>query len=831
MKKTVILIIDDDPTLRKTLVDILQLKGYDTLTAGDGAEGLSLLLKNGADLALIDLELPDISGLDLLSRIRTNHPTTAVIILTGNASLESAIEATSRGAYSYLTKPYEIDQLMVQIRRAIEKQRADSALRESEAKFRGLLEAAPDGMVIVNDEQKIIMVNKQFEEMFGYDRSEVIGRNLGILIPPRFVHHQNYGRKYFLSPGKKLLGQDREFYALRKDGSEFPMEINLSPLETLDGLIVSAAIRDVSERKSYVERLDYLDNHDRLTDLPNRVLLGDRLSQAMLNAERHRRQVAVLFIDLDSFKSINNSLGHDMGDRVLKLIAARLTACIRASDTVARQRSDKFVIVLSVLAENDDAVQVTRKIQAAVSLPVEIDAQLIEISCCIGICLYPKDGKDAQTLLKKAELAVGHAKEQGPKTLQFFTDELNNRGATCITMDRCLRQALENDELAVHYQPQLDLISGRITGVEALLRWQSPELGMIPPSRFIPLAEETGLIIAIGEWVLRTAARQNRKWQDAGFPPLTMAVNLSPRQFWYPGINRTITEVLHDSGLEPHHLEIEITESMVMRDVENAIAMMKELKRLGVQISMDDFGTGYSSLSHLKRFPFDKLKMDISFVREMTFDPGSAAIAKTIIAMAHNLNLRVIAEGVETEGQLSSLRAHGCDEMQGFYFSRPLPPEEIEQMLREKRRLTFPREGSTHPERTLLLVDDETRVITTMERILNDEGYQILSTTRASQGFELLATNRVGVVLCDIRMPGMSGIEFFNRVRQLHPKTIRIAMSGEADMAMVADAINKGSIYKFLTKPIDNKMLRHILKRAFRDFESESTTGEQSVSY
>ncbi len=825
MKKTVILIIDDDPNLRKTLVDILQVKGYETLAAGDGAEGLSVLQKNAVDLALIDLGLPDISGLDLLSRIRTDHPATAVIILTGNASLESAIEATSRGAYSYLKKPYEIDQMMVQIRRAVEKQRADSALRESEAMFRGLLEAAPDGMVIANDEQEILMVNRQFEEMFGYDRSEVIGRNLGILIPPRLNHHQNYDREYFLSPGKKLMGQDGEFYALRKDGSEFPMEINLSPLETLDGLIVSAAIRDVSERKGYEARLDYLDNHDRLTDLPNRILLGDRLGRALLNADRHRLQGAVLFLDLDKFKYINNSLGHDMGDRLLKLIAARLTACIRASDTVARQRSDKFVIVLSDLAEKDDAVQVTRKIQAAVSQPVEIDAQLIEISCCIGICLYPKDGKDVQTLLKKAELAVAIAKEQGPKTLQVFTDELDNRGATCITMERCLRRALENDELSVHYQPQLDLLSGRITGVEALLRWQSPELGMIPPSRFIPLAEETGLIITIGEWVLRTAARQSRKWQDAGLPPLTMAVNLSPRQFWYPGISRTITEVLHDSGLDPHQLEIEITESMIMRDVENAIDMMKELKRLGVQISMDDFGTGYSSLSHLKRFPFDKLKMDISFVREMTFDPGSAAIAKTIIAMAHNLNLRVIAEGVETEGQLSSLRAQGCDEMQGFYFSRPLPPDEIEQMLREERRLTFPREGSTHPERTLLLVDDEALVITAMERILNDEGYQILSTTRASLGFELLATNRVGVVLCDIRMPGMSGIEFFNRVRRLHPKTIRIAMSGYADMAMVADAINKGSIYKFLTKPVDNKMLRHILKKAFRDFES--TPGEQ----
>jgi len=827
MKKTVILIIDDDPNLRKTFADILQSKGYESLTAGDGAEGPSVLQKNAVDLVLLALEVPDISGLDLLSRIRSDHPATAVIILTGNATADSAMEAIDRGAFSCMKKPYETDLMMIQIRSIIEKQRADAARRESEVKFRGLLEAARDGMVIVNDQQEILMVNKQFEEMFGYDLSEVIGRNLEIIVPPRFSHHQNYDREYFLSLGETLMGQDGEFYALRKDGSEFPMELNLSPLETLDGFIIFAAIRDVSERKRYEAQLNYLSNHDKVTELPNRILLGDRLSQALLNADRHRRLVAVLFLDLDNFKLINDSLSHDRGDRLLKIIAERLTTSVRAGDTVARQESDNFVIVLPDLVESEDAFLVAQKIQIVVNQPVEIDTRIFEVSCCIGISVHPKDGKEVKALLENAELALAHAKKQGPKSLQFFTNELNNKVVPSTTMEICLRRAMENDELSVHYQPQLDLISGRITGVEALLRWQNLELGSIPPSQFIPLAEETGLIIPIGEWVLRTAARQSRKWQDAGLPPLTMAVNLSPRQFWYPGISRTITEVLHDSGLEPHQLEIEITESMIMQDVENAIAMMKELKRLGVQISIDDFGTGYSSLSYLKRFPFDKLKIDISFVREVTSDPGSAAIAKTIIAMAHNLNLRVIAEGVETEGQLSSLRTHGCDEMQGFYFSRPLPPDKIEQMLREERRLTFPREGSTHPERTLLLVDDETLVITAMERILSDEGYQVLSTTEANLGFELLATNRVGVVLCDIRMPEMSGIEFFNRVRRLHPKTIRIAMSGYADMAMVADSINKGSIYKFLTKPVDNKTLRHILKRAFRDFESESTTGEQ----
>ncbi len=396
-----------------------------------------------------------------------------------------------------------------------------------------------------------------------------------------------------------------------------------------------------------------------------------------------------------------------------------------------------------------------------------------------------------------------------------------------MTMEKYLRRALENDELSLHYQPQVDMAGGRMTGIEALLRWQNPDLGMVSPADFIPLAEETGLIIPIGEWVLETACRQNRKWQDAGFPPLVVAVNLSPRQFWYPGIIRTITRTLQDSGLEPRYLELEITEGMVMRDVENAMAMLNELKGLGIQLAMDDFGTGYSNLSYLQRFPFDKIKMDISFVREVTHDPGCAAIAKTIIALAHNLDLRVIAEGIETEGQLSYLRARRCDEMQGFYFSKPLPARDLEQLFREGRLLVFPKEDSSQPERTLLLVDDEKSILTLLEQILSKDGYRILSTTSTSQAFELLATNRVGVVLCDQRMPGMGGIEFLSRVSRIHPGTIRIAMSGYADMDMVTGAINQGAIYKFLTKPMDYKMLRHSIAKAFERFESASA-GEQA---
>ena len=823
MNTAVILIIDNDSHLRKTLADILKVNGYSALAAGNGAEGLALLEANAVDLALIDLGLPDISGLDLLSRVGAEHPPTAAIVLTGNATLESAIEATNRGAFSYLVKPYEIGQLMLQIRRAIEKQQAETALRKSEAKFRGLLESAPDGMVIVGGGQKILMVNRQFETLFGYDRSEVVGRNLEMLIPARFARrHREYHIEYFRSPAHRLMGQEKEFYALRKDGSEVPVEVSLSPLETPEGLIVSAAIRDITERKNYQARLAYQANHDMLTGLPNRNLLMDRLHQALLHAERRHREMAILFVDLDHFKFINDSLGHGVGDRLLQAVAERLAASVRQNDTVTRLGNDDFVIILSDLAGGEDTAGVAQKIQAAVGMPFDIDGHDLTVSCTIGISIHPKDGKDGQTLVKNAELAMFRGKERGRGTFRFFTDELHDRVMGRMTMEKYLRRALENQELSVAYQPQVDLTGGRVFGGEALLRWQNPDQGMVPPSRFIPLAEETGLILPIGEWVLETACKQNKLWQDMGLPSLVISVNLSPRQFWHPDLTRIIVRILGDSGLNPRCLELELTEGMVMRDVESAVAMLDELKGLGLQLSMDDFGTGYSSLGYLVRFPFDKLKMDISFVREVTSNPSSAAIARTIIAMAHNLNLKVIAEGIESEGQLGYLRDHGCDEMQGFYFSKPLTADDFERLLREDRKLAFPPESSPHPERTLLLVDDESHVVESLERVLREDGYRILSTTDPLRGFELLATNRVGVVLCDQQMAAMSGTEFLHRVSGLYPGTVRIAMSGYADLAMVTESINRGAIYKFLTKPFSNEVLRQAIARAFEKLEWES---------
>jgi EAL domain-containing protein (putative c-di-GMP-specific phosphodiesterase class I) len=461
---------------------------------------------------------------------------------------------------------------------------------------------------------------------------------------------------------------------------------------------------------------------------------------------------------------------------------------------------------------------VARKILEGISLPIIINELELGISCSIGISVYPKDGQDAQTLLKNADAAMFRVKEKGRGDFGFFTAELNERAMTRMTMEKHLRKALEKEELLLHYQPQVELNTGRIIGMEALLRWQSGALGMVPPGHFIPVAEETGLIVPIGEWVLQMACRQNKAWQDAGLPHLVIAVNLSVRQFQKKDISATVARILGETGLAPHCLELEVVESMVMHDVVNASALLNELKSLGVLLAIDDFGTGYSSLSYLKRFPFSKLKIDISFVRDITVEPESAAIAKSIIAMGHALNLRVIAEGIETEGQLSYLRNHGCDEMQGFFFSRPIPASDFEKMLRENRHLDIPTKELSS-ERTLLMVDDEPNVLAALTRVLQEDAYRVLTATSATDGFEILATNHVCVVISDLRMPRMHGIEFLERVKDLYPETIRIVLSASTDLDSARDAINRGAVFKFIAKPWNDEQFRETIREAFRYYK------------
>jgi diguanylate cyclase (GGDEF)-like protein len=446
-------------------------------------------------------------------------------------------------------------------------------------------------------------------------------------------------------------------------------------------------VQDVTEFQRAQERLNYLAHYDTLTGLPNRLLLQDRLNLAMAEADRRDRVVAVMFLDLDRFKIINDTLGHDVGDALLKSVAERLTTCVRAGDTISRLGGDEFTVILANVAHVDDVARVAQKIIDSFAPPFNIAGRELFMSTSIGITLYPFDDDKLDSLLRNADAAMYHAKEMGRNTFQFYTAELNRRTAKRLQLETALRHALERNELLLHYQPQVNLKTGKIIGAEALLRWQHPEMGLIPPLDFIPLAEETGLIVPIGEWVLRTACRQAQAWHRAGFPRFQVAVNLSGRQLQHRDLAKLVKKVLKETGLNPRHLDLELTESLLMHNTGETLAAMEELHTHGAAFSMDDFGTGYSSLAYLKRFPIDTLKIDQSFVRDIPTDPDDAAIAQAIIAMAHSLGIRVIAEGVETAKQLAFMRAHQCDGMQGYYFSKPVPAEAMTRLLQEDRRL------------------------------------------------------------------------------------------------------------------------------------------------
>jgi diguanylate cyclase (GGDEF)-like protein/PAS domain S-box-containing protein len=707
-----------------------------------------------------------------------------------------------------------------------------AAVVEEQREFlESLVQQSAVPIFVLSPEHRVLKWNRACEELTGIRAHEMLGKDepwkafypkkrpvlASIVISgdleKAHEHHCAFNKSSVIPEGLQAEGWFKHL-----NGLDRYIVFNAAPIRNGRGelLAVIETLEDITQRKRYEEQLEYQANHDALTGLPNRNLLSDRIRQALLISRRSHQEVAVFVLDLDNFKQIYNKLGHDVGDELLKMVAQRLNGCVRAGDTVARQGGDEFVAVISAQALSDTAPLIAGEIMEAIAQPLHINGHELSVTISIGISIFPKDGEDEQTLVKNAEVAMYRAKDQGHNIFQFYTDEMNAKSLARMTLEHHLRRALERDELTLHYQPKVNLSSGQISGMEALLRWQSPELGTVAPEAFIPLAEETGLIVPIGAWVLKSACAQNKAWQDAGLPLLSVAVNLSPRQFRQHNIASLIEESLRETGLDPHFLELEITESMVMQDVDRVASVLNELKRLGVYLAMDDFGTGYSSLGYLKRFPFDKLKIDQSFVRDITCDPNNAAIAKAVIAMAHSLHLKVIAEGVETQGQLNYLHRHGCDEMQGYYFSRPVPAGEFERLLLERRHLPAAVLTEGCQGKTVLVVDDDDGIAGVLQRLLLLEGYIVLSATSALEGFELLSLNRVAVIISDFRMPGMNGAEFLGRVKELYPDTVRIMLSGYADLESVTDAINVGAIYKFLSKPWREDDIREQVGEAFR---------------
>jgi len=565
------------------------------------------------------------------------------------------------------------------------------------------------------------------------------------------------------------------------------------------------------------EELNYLAYYDLLTGLPNNTLFRDRLAQFIHGAKHDHSIAVVIMIDLQHFARLNDAMGRHAGDAILREAAKRLDSELGERYSVARVGGHTFSVAITGLQRGTDVIPLLeQQIFDVFNQPFVLEHQEVRVRIRAGLALYPEDGEDAEVLCKHAEAALNNAKSSGEHYL-YYASQMNAASAARLALENELRVALERQQFIVHYQPRVDLLSGRIAGAEALIRWQHPQRGLISPMEFVPLAEEIGLMVSIGAWIIDAVCAQQAAWLAGRVGTVPVAVNLSATQFKQGQVLQTIKSVIDRYKLPTHYIEFELTETVLMNDLEAATHYLQALKALGVKLSLDDFGTGYSSLAYLKRFPFDFVKIDQSFISGITYNPEDAAIALAVIQMAHSLKLRVVAEGVETEGQLNYLRRHRCDEIQGYYFSKPVPVAEFEAMLQADKRLTFGND-TLGQGNTLLIVDDEPSILSALRRVLRQDGYTLLLASSGAEALELLALNTVHVIVSDHRMPGMSGAAFLGRVKSLYPDTIRIILSGYADLQVIAESVNRGEVFKFLTKPWNDDLLREHIRDAFRRY-------------
>jgi diguanylate cyclase (GGDEF)-like protein/PAS domain S-box-containing protein len=690
-----VLIITDDAVDAKILHDTLAM-------ARDGpfavewrrnlSDGLECLKQGGIDIILLDFFLPDSQGIKTFDVLFKFVPPVPIMTLSDEAQESVSIEAVEHGAQGFLSKGHFPNTLVPQaLRNVIQRKCVEEALFVEKERARVTLESIGDGILSTDVAGNITYLNAQAEHLTGWSRDAAYGR----AVTEVFHLIESTTRQAARNPIEQVMqhGKPMGLYAntvlVRRDGYEFPIEDSVSPIFDRTRKVTGAVIafRDITQVQVMAQKMAHLAQHDYLTGLPNRMLLNDRLSQAIAYAKRHATQIAVLFLDLDKFKHINDSLGHLAGDKLLESVAQRLVGQVRQSDTVSRQGGDEFVILLHENIHAEYAAIAAEKIIQSLIEPHYIDKHELHITTSIGISLYPADGNDADTLIKHADTAMYHAKKKGRNNYQFFKSDMNVRAVERQSIEADLRRAIDRDEFVLHYQPKVNLRSGEVTGAEALIRWIHPTKGIVLPEAFIGIAEDCGLIIPIGRMVLRQACVQAREWMNQGMPPITISVNISALEFRHQHFFECVREILHETGMNPKCLQLELTESVLMRNIESSTTILRALKDMGVQLAVDDFGTGYSSLSYLHQFPIDVLKIDQSFVKDISSNASNGIIVNAVIGMGASLNQSVIAEGIETQEQLTFLSAHQCNEGQGHLLGWPTPPEDFAKVVLNKSRV------------------------------------------------------------------------------------------------------------------------------------------------
>ena len=689
-----LLLVDDEPRLLASLYELLQGRGYQLVTAATGSEALAHLSRLRFDLVLLDLRLPDIGGHEIMDFINEKGIDADVIVMSGEVGIDAAIGALKRGAYDYLRKPYSREELLKTVANALKQRRLEQAnariasqLENSEKMYRYLVDSSPDIIYTLNHEGKFTFINDRAYQLLGYKREELIGQHYSIL-----VHDEDLERARYVFNERRVderasrnvelrlkchagANQERTFnntlmtISLNAIGMHVPDQ----EVKRLEFYGTYGVARDITDRKRAEEVISYQAYHDILTDLPNRILFKDRLGLAVIQAKRKQTELAVMFIDLDRFKLVNDTLGHVKGDELLQQAAGRLKECLRKGDTLARQGGDEFTIVLPELRDRDDARMVADKFLEVLQEPFDLDGHAVHISASIGIAIYPEHGESIDELLRHADIAMYQIKGQGKNGHAFYDPSMQDVSHQKIALEQSLRRALENNELEMYYQPQIDAISGRIVGAEALMRWNHPTRGIVSPGEFLPFAEENGLMLPISDWMIGALCRDMLQWKNIGGNQVRLSLNLSPQYLDRGDFYEKMRSALLRYGIAPSQIEVEITENICIRNPQHAIEQLNKLGQLGVSVAIDDFGTGYSSLAYLHRFPVHTIKIDQSFVKEIHDEHGPYPVVLAIISIARGLGLNLIAEGVETDSQARYLRANGCLTMQGYLYHRPMP--------------------------------------------------------------------------------------------------------------------------------------------------------------